>query len=179
MQKAKSLLKLTIILIFLSLFLFNCGSSDSSPSERESAPTKSSLARRYYSKLVNYQRPIESRLRALNISIGRKSPGRIKSSLASVQDETTRIADLVSKIEGFEGDTTLRDAFLDLLEFYESIFSVEAQEIVDLLSNNPDDTDGIEFAIDGFNRRITEEGQDLEREFEEAKETFLRRYRAR
>lgn len=173
MKKQRRLFPGITILVFISLILFNCGPSSSGG---DSPGGKSNQARKYNDNLVKYQRPVEKKIYALNAALKRQDPREIQDKLADLQEQIETSADTVSQMPGFEGDTSLRDAFLDELEFYESLWSEEGREMVDRFISDPGAEDLKEFTKK-FNDRLNTEGEKVEKKLISTQHSFLKKYK--
>ena len=84
MKKIRILLQVIAILVSISFFLFNCGSS---PSLGNSPARKKTQALKYNDNLVKYQRLVETKIYALNAALKRQDSQEIQDKLTELQEQ--------------------------------------------------------------------------------------------
>lgn len=175
MKKMTIMFQLTAILVSISFFLFNCGSSSSTGGPVPSSAGNSTSAKAYVDSLAKIQEAFLSKMRALNASMGVHNPENIRKKFDALQEEIKKCADAVSEFEGFKGDTSLRDALLDQLEFYEAIYDEEGRAMIERFIDDPEADDLTEL-MKRFKERLDTEGNPLEEKLITIQSAFLKKH---
>jgi hypothetical protein len=171
------------MMLFVSLLMVvfvSCSNNDSettAPAGQQADTPKQDLsaqAARYNDRLVVLQMRVSKKMRAFNISLSKRRAEPMNQSLAELQAEISAAADEMADIPGFEGDKSLRNAHLDLMEFMEEICNAEFVTMVDYLTNPEGETDDTE--IDELEKRLKGEGQELENNLAKVQQDFAKKY---
>jgi len=99
-------------------------------------PFGSNSAIKYNDKLIGEQNLIIEKMLALTDSFNSRNTQLMNEKLKTLQIQITQSADTLSQMEGYKGDTHLRNKLLDLIEFYESMSQEELGEMVKILSKS-------------------------------------------
>jgi hypothetical protein len=173
--------KWMMLLISLLMVAFvacsNNGSETTAPAEQQPDTPKQDLstqAARYNDRLVGLQSRVSKKMRAFNLSLSSRQSEKMRQSLTELQEAITAVADEMADIPGFEGDKSLRNAHLDLIEFMEEICHAEFVTMVDYITNPEGVGDDTE--IDELEKRLKGEGQELENNLTKVQQEFARKY---
>jgi hypothetical protein len=172
MKHIRILLQGTSIMVFITLIFFNCGDSSSPGIFR----VGKKQALKYNDNLVTYQRSVEKKINALNLAVQRQDPREIQDKLTQLQKLIETSADTISQIQGFAGDTSLRDAFLDQLEFYESLYSEEGQDMIDGFISDPP-AENLNELVKNFKKRLNTEGAKVEKKLIATQDIFFKKFK--
>ena len=169
-HKANAVIGVLTCLLLLVTFT-SCSSSGDRTSE---------LAFEYYSFMEARLDILVNKLDQFNEALKSMDTNRIRTQLDTLKTLVTRIADDVSQLGPFEGNTVLRDAFLDNIEFFETLIHEDYETMADYVINRgsfPMEE------ITEFNRAFLEKlntiAPALEKEVQKAHEPFLIKHRVK
>lgn len=97
----------------------------------------------YNDSIINHQNKVVNKMMALVETFGRKDHAEMTGKLGELNEALDKSITAVKAMEGYKGDTSLRDAIAELMEFYKDIFSNEYKEMIDIIGSTtplgPDD----------------------------------------
>ena len=125
-HKHTSRIVATLACAALTVALVSCSSAQDRTSE---------LAFEYYSFMEARLDILLEKLDEFNQALKSMDPDRITGRLDILKTLVTRIADDVNQLEPFEGNSVLRDAFLDNIEFYETLIHDDYPVMADYVIN--------------------------------------------
>lgn len=175
MKKWMMLLTSLLLVVFVSCS--NNGSETTAPAEQKPDTPKQDLstrAARYNDRLVALQSRVSKKMRAFNLSLSSRRTEAMSQSLTELQEAITTVADEMADIPGFEGDKSLRNAHLDLMEFLEEICNAEFVTMVNNLTNPEGESD--DAGLDDLEKRLKGEGQELENKLAKVQQDFAKKY---
>ena len=127
----------------------------------------------YNNKIVDQQASVIEKMFDLVESLKKRDGTQMKKNLRLLQEQITESADAIGQMEGYEGSTKLRDAALDLMEFYEAVSHEEFVTMVDILSKP--DSEITQFDVEqiqDLERRISQEELELDAMLQQAQREF-------
>ncbi|MCP5051719.1 MAG: hypothetical protein GY940_31425 [bacterium] len=163
-MKRVKLIVLIGAVVFSGLAIAGCGSNE---------------ARAYNNQLVRYQTRVITKMMGLRNTINRGDPVATSYKLQELQELLENTIAEVSGMPGFEGNTAMRDAMLDLLNFYKSLSENQFKEITEILRGRSSLTRTDSDYIQKLMEEITEEEMELDEEMSRVQQEFADKYNFR
>jgi hypothetical protein len=162
-------------MVMISLLFIGCNSSKNERSKKEAAVNlEMNSAFQYYNQLNLMIGEVANKVEEFKRALRAKERFEIEEKLEEVQTCATENADKISKLGGYQGDTELDNAYLELLEFYESLYTEDYPPLLDYWLRN--DTKGVKVLLADVNARMKNELPGLEQKVILAKYTFFKKY---
>jgi flagellar motor component MotA len=87
----------------------------------------------YNDKIIKLQNNVVKEMIALSQTFTKKDHAEMMGKLKELQDEIDDSIEGLTAMDGYEGDTSLRDAVKELMEFYKDITANEYKEMIDII----------------------------------------------
>lgn len=191
-KKVKGYLGVGAVLI-LGILLSGCGGDqpEKDLATKEVQVKRELTADAYFAGVVNPYIPVFKAYRDLTgrpfkalasnkIKAVRAAVDLLRERFPELSSVITSTADKIAGIPGYKGDTSLRDAVLDYVEYLEEEVNSQWPELLSQLERYTDDTNPfsdedlayLNELIDKINREGDEQGE----KFEQAQEDFAKKY---
>lgn len=185
------------ILMMMSLVFFSpaCGKGGSEAREKDSRTNAEkdpgAAAADYFEMLLKPFRPLEAAYGAMDreagIFLGKGRPSTImrgademRARLGRLQELTRSTADKIAEMPAYQGDSSIRDAVLDYLDYLEEYADYKMPELIRMLEDYAARYDEIEQGeLDSLNEFIGQLNRDAEEQgklFKDAQAAFAGKY---
>jgi hypothetical protein len=131
---------------------------------------------KYNDKLINYQGKVITEMIKLSKIFQKKDPVEMNLGLKRLQDTIDNAIEKVEAIPGYEGNTDLKDALLDLLDFYRDISAEEYAEMINIIGRGNDITQSDIDYLQKMQDSITEREKELDEELARAQSEFAKKH---
>jgi len=162
-------------ILFLLLLIVACGKKEFSVITPEGQKLEGPAA--YNDYLVSEQNLIIQRFSALNKAYESYDKDKIEGAREALLHEIDGVIANVEKLPPYEGDTELRDAALEMFQYYRQLTEKELKEIGDLLSKGENQiTEADIDEMDRLYNRFRKEIKSYEINFADAQRAFANKY---
>lgn len=97
---------------------------------------ESSGAIQYNDSIINQQSNVVNKMMELVDTFKRKDHAEMTGKLIELNQTLDQSITAVKAMDGYKGDTSLRDAILELMTFYKEIFSNEYKDMIDIIGSD-------------------------------------------
>ncbi len=161
--------------IFLLLLTVACGRNEYSVTTSDGQKLEGPAA--YNDYLVAEQNRIIRQFSELNKAYESYSRDEIERARAALLNEIDEVIAAVEDLPPYEGDTELRDAALEMFQYYRQLAEKELKEIGDLLSKGENQiTESDIDEMDRLYKRFRKEIKSYEINFADAQRAFANKY---
>lgn len=161
--------------LFLLLLTVACGKKEYSVTTPEGQKLEGPAA--YNDYLVSEQNRIIQRFSELNKAYESYDKDKIEEAREALLKEIDEVIANVEKLPPYEGDTELRDAALEMFQYYRQLTEKELKEIGDLLSKGENQiTEEDIDEMDRLYKRFRKEIKSYEINFADAQRAFANKY---
>jgi uncharacterized membrane protein len=163
MMKRNVLIVAAVMLLFSFVAIIGC---------------KPNKAIQYNDNLINHQQKVIAKMIDLSKTFVKKDRVSMSMKLTELEEEIDEAIAAVTKTPGYEGNTDLRDALLDLLEFYKEICGNEYRDMIEIIgSGSISQTDMSH--LQEMEREITEREMELDEQLAKVQKEFARKHNIR
>ncbi|GEM_PF-3385584 len=161
--------------VFLLLLTVACGRNEYSVTTADGQKLEGPAA--YNDYLVAEQNRIIRRFSELNKAYESYNRDEIERARAALLNEIDEVIAAVEDLPPYEGDTELRDAALEMFQYYRQLAENELKEIGDLLSKGENQiTESDIDEMDRLYKRFRKEIKSYEINFADAQRAFANKY---
>jgi hypothetical protein len=131
---------------------------------------------KYNNKLIESQSKVINQMISLSKTFQKKNPVVMSMGLKKLQNTIDDVIKDVEAMPDYEGNIDLRDAILDLLDFYKDIAAEEYEEMIEILGRQGEITQSDVDYLQTMQKNITEREDELDRELESAQSEFAKKH---